>query len=71
MMKMMKVNAMRDIQDVDVDSVRLADIEPVIAKVELAMKKAHKSNCYKCDFVPKNQNGLTKHKKAKHTDKSS
>ena len=60
----------------DVDTVKLADIEPVLAKIELAMKKANnllkgiKLNCDKCDFVGKNQNGLTMHKKGKHRDKS-
>ena len=61
----------------DLDTVRLSDIEPVLAKVEIAMKKANdllkgaKLNCENCDFVAKNQNGLNMHKKAKHTDKSS
>ena len=60
----------------DIDTIRLSDIEPILAKVEVAMKKANdllkgsKLICDKCDFVAKNQNGLNMHKKAKHTDKS-
>ena len=71
-MKMMKVKEMRLKM-----LIRLADIEPVLAKIEIAMKKANnllkgtKLKCDKCDFVAKNQNGLTMHKKAKHTDKIS
>ena len=60
----------------DVDTVRLSDIEPVLAKVETAMKRANdllkgtQLICDICDFMAKNQNRLNMHKKAKHTDKS-
>ena len=60
----------------DVDTVRLSDIEPVLAKFEPAMKRANdllkgtQLICDICDFMAKNQNGLNMYKKAKHTEKS-
>ena len=63
-------------KQIEDDSVRLSEIEPVLLKVEKAMKKVSellngsKLKCDKCDFTAKNQNGLKMHMKAKHTDKS-
>ena len=62
--------------DENCDIVRISEIEPVISRVESAMKKVsellkvNKLKCDKCDFIGKNQNGLNMHIKAKHTDKS-
>ena len=54
------------------------DLEPSLKKVEEAMKKvndlmkkkAASLQCDECDFEARNNNGLTMHKKSKHTDKS-
>ena len=60
----------------DFDTLKMSEIEPVLAKVEAAMDKVSKLiqntklKCENCDFVAKNQNGLNMHKKAKHQDKS-
>ena len=62
--------------DENCDIVRISEIEPVISRVESAMKKVsellkvNKLKCDKCDFIAKNQNGLNMHSKAKHTVKS-
>ena len=58
--------------------VNIRDLEPSIKNVEEAMEKVnvllkkHSSalRCELCDFEARNSNGLTMHKKAKHTDKS-
>ena len=63
-------------ETLDDDTVKMSEIEPIIAKVEQAMEKVNKLlqstklKCDSCDFVAKNQNGLSMHKKAKHPDKS-
>ena len=63
-------------ETLDDDTVKMSEIEPIIAKVEQAMEKVNKLlqstklKCDSCDFVAKTQNGLSKHKKAKHPDKS-
>ena len=58
--------------------VKIRDLEPSIKNVEEAMEKVnvllkkHSSalRCELCDFEARNSNGLTMHKKAKHTDNS-
>ena len=65
-----------DDSDEDIETFRLSEIEPALAKVELAMEKVNnllngtKLRCDICEFKAKNQNGLNMHKKAKHGDKS-
>ena len=59
-------------------TVKIMDLEPSLKKVEEAMKKvndlmkqkAASLQCDECDFEARNHNGLTMHKKSKHTDKS-
>ena len=59
-------------------TVKIMDLEPSLKKVEEAMNKvnnlmkmqASRLKCDQCDFEAKNNNGLTMHQKAKHTDKS-
>ena len=56
--------------------VKIRDLEPSIKKVEEAMKKVNvllqkqtsALKCDDCEFEARNTNGLTMHKKAKHTD---
>ena len=60
------------------DLVKITDLEPSLKKVEEAMKKVNvlmQKNtsllkCDLCEFEARNSNGLTMHKKSKHTDKS-
>ena len=65
-----------DESDEDIETFKLSEIEPALAKVEVAMEKVNnllnttKLKCDSCDFKAKNQNGLNMHKKAKHGDKS-
>jgi hypothetical protein len=58
--------------------IKITDLEPSLKKVEEAMTKVNillqkQSSLLKCDlceFEARNANGLTMHKKAKHTDNS-
>ena len=58
--------------------VNVNDLEPSLKKVEEAMDKVNTLlqnqlsalKCNLCEFEAKNTNGLTMHKKAKHTDNS-
>ena len=62
----------------DKNLVNVSDLEPILKKVEDAMEKVNTLlqkqlsalKCDLCDFEAKNSNGLTMHKKAKHTDNS-
>ena len=57
-------------------NITINDIEPSMKKVEEAMRKVDellKKQSLKCDvcsFEAKNSNGLTMHKKSKHTNNS-
>ena len=60
------------------DLIKITDLEPSLKKVEEAMNKVNvllQKNtsllkCDLCEFEARNANGLTMHKKSKHTDKS-
>ena len=71
----------RDVDRNDNDEeniITINDIEPSLKKVEEAMDKVNillqkqtfALKCDTCDFEARNVNGLTMHKKAKHTDNS-
>ena len=65
-------------EDTEDSLIKVRDLEPSIKKVEEAMEKVnvllkkHTSalKCDLCEFEARNTNGLTMHKKAKHTDNS-
>ena len=66
-----KMTAHEDkLEDVD-----LEELKPVLGKLEEALEKLSISlkkhfgplRCDSCDFEARNQNGLTMHKRAKHT----
>ena len=49
----------------------LEKVKDALQKVDAMLKKVSpKLKCDKCDFVAKNENGLTMHKKSKHPNKS-
>ena len=68
-----------DNEDTDDDTmeVDVEEIKPVLEKLEEAFKKLSVNlkkyfgplRCDSCDFEAKNENGLTMHKRAKHTNK--
>ena len=63
-----------DDQD-DESLIKIEDLEPSLKKVEEAMEKVKVMiqkqtsilKCDQCEFEARNSNGLTMHKKAKHT----
>ena len=63
-----------DNQD-EVSFIKIEDLEPSLKKVEEAMEKVKMMiqkqtsilKCDQCEFEARNGNGLTMHKKAKHT----
>ena len=65
-----------DEQNDEESLVKIRDLEPSIKKVEEAMKKVSvllqkqtsALKCDDCEFEARNTNGLTMHKRAKHTD---
>ena len=65
-----------DVDKNDDNIITINDIEPCLKKVEEAMDKVNVLlqkqtsilKCDTCDFEARNVNGLTMHKKAKHTD---
>ena len=60
------------------DLIKITELEPSLKKVEEAMDKVNvllqkttsPLKCDLCEFEARNANGLTMHKKSKHTDKS-
>ena len=49
----------------------LEKVRAALVKVDLLLKKVAPSlKCDQCDFIAKNENGLTMHKKSKHNNKS-
>ena len=68
----------KDVDKNEENIITINDIEPSLKKVEEAMDKVNillqkqtfALKCDTCDFEARNVNGLTMHKKAKHTDNS-
>ena len=66
-----------DESDDDSEEVNVEELKPVLGKLEEAFEKLSVSlknhfgplKCDLCDFEARNQNGLTMHKRAKHTTK--